>query len=158
MFPAILFSTEDGTKTDRIRPVTLGKQIDVTSKWPCTGAAIMIRAQISHIISKTKYVISNLLCFIWENKCRRISKSRLLHQHKNCEDDHRLKMTKFYSGIQGSGSVSASSLPNSSSVKIRSMTPMTKTTPRKMQLQTNPNSLNKTLNTSETRTPKPFIP
>ena len=67
-------------------------------------------------------------------------------------------MTKFYSGIQGSGSVSASSLPNSSSVKIKSMTPMIKTTPRKMQLQTNPNSLNKTLNISETRTPKPFIP
>ena len=58
----------------------------------------------------------------------------------------------------GSGLFSASCLSNFSSVKIKSMRLMIKTIPRKTQLQTNPNCLNKTLNISKTTTPRPFKP
>jgi len=57
----------------------------------------------------------------------------------------------------GSG-FSASCRCNFSSVKIKSRRPMSRTTPRKTQLQSNPNCLNKSLNISKTITPRPFKP
>ena len=84
--------------------------------------------------------------------------SEFIKSSKHEESYELRNKTSVYFTDIGSGSFSASCLSNFSSVKIRSMRPMTRPNPRKTQLQTNPKCLNNSLNISKTMTPRPFKP